>query len=379
MPKRNSRIKSKQKRFLFILNTDKFLISHRIEIARELLKNKYEVHLGSEITEASKDLQNIGIIPHKIEINRSNINLLDLFKTLISILFLINKLKPDIVHFISIKPVILGSIATKFYYKKLKIITSISGLGFIFVNEGILASFKRFLTCLLYRIALSNKEIKIIFQNNTDRDFINKLCNLSPKQSFLINGSGVNLDKFQPMKNKTKEKIVLLPARIVKSKGIIEFIKAAESLKGKARFIICGNFDYEAKDFISKKFINKWVNKSVIEYLGFKKEISEIMSNSTIVVLPSYREGLPKVLCEAAACGIPVITTDVPGCKDAIINNVTGILVPAKNVKDLSSKILELLENPEIIIKMSQSARKLALEKFDVNKIVDKHIEIYKM
>ena len=371
--------KSSKKKFLFILNTDKFLLSHRLEIANALIKNNHEVHLGSELSDASRELKASGIKVHKIYINRSKTGVLNLIRTTFSIYRLINRIKPDIVHFISIKPVLLGCLALKFYKKNIKIITSITGLGYIFVAKGILANIKRLGTCFLYKIALSNNHINIIFQNKSDKDFIKNLCNLSPKQIFLIGGSGVDLNKFKPIDNKFENNIVILPARIVESKGILEFIKAAEILKGKAKFILCGNYDYEAKDFISESIIKKWVRNSVIEYIGYKKDIEKLFQIASIIVLPSYREGFPKVLCEAAACGIPVITTNVPGCRDAILNNVTGLLVPSKSVKELSQKILYLLENQTILKKMSSASRKMAIEKFDINYVVQKHLEIYKI
>ena len=371
--------KSSKRKFLFILNTDKFLLSHRIEIANSLIKNNYEVHLGSELSDSSTELKALGIKAHKIYINRTKTGVLDLIRTTFSIYRLINRIKPDVVHFISIKPVLLGCLALKFYKNKIKIITSITGLGYIFVAKGILANLKRFATCLLYKIALSNNQINVIFQNKSDKDFIRNLCNLSTKKIFLIEGSGVDLNKFKPIENKFENNIVILPARIVESKGILEFIKAAEILKGKAKFILCGNYDYEAKDFISESIIKKWVRNSVIEYIGYKKDIEKLFQIASIIVLPSYREGFPKVLCEAAACGIPVITTNVPGCRDAIRNKVTGLLVPPKRVQELSQKILYLLGNQTILKKMSSASRKMAVEKFDINYVVKKHLEIYKI
>lgn len=369
--------KSENKKILFVLNTDKFLLSHRIEIAKELLKNNYEVHLGSEKTEVSSRISNYGIKPHEIYINRSKIGILDLIKTTFSIYRLIKRVDPDIIHFISIKPVILGCIATKFYQKDIKIVTSISGLGFIFVAKGFIGNLRRFITCFLYKIALSNKKIKIIFQNKTDKNFINQICKLSNDQSIIISGSGVNLNKFKPTKVKAKNKIILLPARIVKSKGIYEFISAAETLKGEANFVLCGDYDFQAKDYINSEEINFWVKRSVIKFIGYKNNVQNIISKSTIIILPSYREGLPKVLCEAAACGIPVITTDVPGCRDAIINGKTGILVPPRKSKELSNAIKELLYDKKLLKKMGKAGRKLAINKFDVKKVVEKHLKIY--
>tara|TARA_A100001388_G_scaffold264781_1_gene236363 strand:+ start:5659 stop:6786 length:1128 start_codon:yes stop_codon:yes gene_type:complete len=372
------RDKKSKKKFLFIVNTDKFLLSHRIEIAKELINNGYDVHLGSAITEVSNEIKNFGIKTHPLLINRSKTGILNIFLTTFSIYRLIKKTKPDLIHFISIKPVLLGCLASKFYAKKLKIIASISGLGFIFVDRGVLAKFRRFLICSLYKISLSNKKISIIFQNETDKSFITRICNLSKDQSFIIKGSGVDLKKFNRSNYDSDKKIVLLPSRIVKSKGVLEFIEAAKLLKGQSRFIICGNLDFEAKDKISLKIINKNVRENNIEYWGFKKNMANIYKSCSIVVLPSYREGLPKALCEASACGKAIVTTNVPGCKDAIINNQTGILVPPRDSLSLAKAIKRLLNDKELCTSMGIKGRINAEKNFDIRKVVESHINIYK-
>ena len=368
-----------RKKILFILNIDKFLLTHRIEIAEELLRNNYEVHLGAALTESSNKISKLGIKTHRISINRSGTNFLSLCKTILSIYKLIKIVKPDIIHLVSIKPVILGCIAYKFLKKKNQLVASISGMGFVFIDGGIIGYLRRIVTCNLYKFSLSDKNTKVIFQNESDRKFLTKICNLTENQTELIHGSGVNLKRFKPLqKYDSSNKVVLLPARIVKSKGILEFIEAANILAGKAKFIICGDFDHEAKDFISSNIIKYWVNKGIIEYIGFIKNMEEIISNASIVVLPSYREGLPKVLCEAAACGIPVITTDVPGCRDAIIEGKTGLLVPARNSIELANAIKKLLDDKIKLNKMSRAGRKIAENKFDINKVVARHLDIYK-
>lgn len=365
------------KKILFILNTDKFLLSHRIEIANALIRHKYEVNLGSSKSEASKTIADLGIKTHKLEIDRTNLGILNLLKTTLSIYNLIKKINPDIVHFISIKPVILGCIATKFIRKDIKIITSVSGLGYIFIQDSLLGKIKKSITCCLYKFALSNKKIKVIFQNNSDKDLISRICNLSKKQTFLIKGSGVDLQKFKPIAKNINKKIVLMPSRVVKSKGIYEFVKAAEILKGKAKFIICGDLDREAKDYISLNNLNYWISNSIVEYIGFREDMNNLFNKASIIVLPSYREGLPRVICEAAACGKPVITTNVPGCKDAILPNKTGLLVPHKNIKELAKAINKLLENNSKVINMGLAGRKFAIENFDLNKVVEMHLKLY--
>jgi len=171
-----------------------------------------------------------------------------------------------------------------------------------------------------------------------------------------------------------------LPARLLKDKGILEFVEAARILKVrnvKVTFVLAGNIDYDNPSSISKKDLDSWISEGIIEYWGFRDNMCKTLAQSSIVVLPSYREGFPKVLMEAAAKGRAIITTDVPGCRDAIINNITGILVPPKNSDLLANAIQHLIEDPEKIISMGREGRDLAEKKFDEAIIIQKHLDGY--
>ena len=367
----------KKKKLLFILNVDYFLISHRLEIALAAQKAGYEVHIAAKKTNNSKIIEAHGLIMHNLKIDRSGTNIFNLFRTFINIYIIFLQIKPDIIHLISIKPILLGGLALHFFNGNPKIISSVSGLGFIFVSKGIFSSIRKKLTILLYKISLSHKNINVIFQNKSDLEIISKIAKLPKKNSILINGSGVDLKAFKFSQIPNKNDIVLFPARLVESKGIREFVDAAKSLKGYARFVICGMIDKESRDNITEELLKNWTNSKIIEYWGYCKNMPEILAKSTLIVLPSYREGLPRILCETASIGRPIITTNVPGCRDAIIENQTGLLVPARDSKALAYEIKNLIVDRAKMIYFGHNGRKLAEEKFDLKFIIEKHLSLY--
>ena len=364
-------------KLLIILNVDYFLISHRLHIVRESINSGYEVHVAAQFTQQFKQLEELDIEFHPLRINRTRSNIKSLIETTFSIYKVVKKINPHIVHFISIKPVLLGGLAMHFFSKPCSLIFSISGLGFIFTDNSFKTLLKRGFAILLYKIALNHKKIKVIFQNEDDLNFIKKITGISHEDIILIPGSGVDLEKFKPSKSNLKKPVVIFPARIVLSKGIIEFIDSAKELKSLANFVVCGQLDLECKDAVTKKLLNHWISKGFIEYWGFSQNMEKVFAKTSIVVLPSYREGLPKVLCEAAASGKPVITSDVPGCRESIIKDKTGILVPMKNSKELTYAIKRLIDDKELAKKMGLNGRKLAIEKFNIKDIVKRHLDLY--
>ncbi len=365
-------------KILFITNVDWFFISHRLEIGLKAISEGYEVHIATGFTDCKNDLISKGFITHEIDIDRCKTNIFNSLKTFLHILMITYKIKPDIIHSITIKPVLFGGIASRFF-KKINFVASISGLGYLFISRSKLNKIIRIFVKILYRFSLSRKRVKVIFQNSNDEKIITKCCNLKNEDKILIPGSGIDLDFFKPDQTTKKSDTVLFASRLLISKGILEFIKSAEALNHLGyKFLIAGKLDIDNPDCISKKELDEYVKKGIVEYLGEIKNIRELLQKSKILVLPSfYGEGLPKILIESAACGLPVITTDHPGCRDAIIPGKTGIIVPVKDTQSIIKGIHTLFQSPVIYENMSRDARVLALKKYDVKDVVRKHLEIY--
>ena len=222
-----------------------------------------------------------------------------------------------------------------------------------------------------------HRNLKVIFQNKDDLTTICNFTNLNVKNTVLIPGSGVDLNKFSFKKLPNGKPIVLFPARIIASKGIYEFVECAKKLNNRARFVVVGKRDFESRDYIKLEELEIWEKEGIIEYWGECNNMPDVFSKCSIVVLPSYREGMPKTLLEAAASGRVVVTSNIPGCKDAIIKDLTGMLVPLYNVDRLTLEIKKLLNNPKQIKKMGKAGRCLAEKKFDINDVVNTHLKIY--
>jgi glycosyltransferase involved in cell wall biosynthesis len=366
-----------KKKILYVVNTDKFFFSHRINIAYSLKKN-FKIYLATNFLLGEDFFKKKGFETYQLTIDRSSFGFLSNFYVFLRIFLIIKKCKPDLIHFISIKPVLLGGLASKFF--NIPKIFSITGLGFVFIGNNLISEIRKIFFLLLYKISLGHRCLKVIFQNRTDYLEINKFSSIKEKNYKLIPGSGICLKKFRPQKQKNKIPIVMFPSRMLYHKGLKEFVNAAEILnkdKINAKFVLVGELDASNPACVNLYQINKWKLDGVIEYWGHKSKMHKILNLSTIIVLPSYREGFPKVLMEAAACGKPVITTNVPGCRDAVINNVTGKIVPVKNSKLLAIAIRNLLENKHKMKLMSKNARKHAEKNFSVKRITKMHLEIY--
>ena len=271
---------------------------------------------------------------------------------------------------------IYGCLASLFL-NKIKIVTSVSGLGYVFSDKKIISKILRLFIIFIYKIIFLKKNIKVIFQNTYDKNYFKKKLNLRDNQVFLIPGSGVNVSTYEFRPIPKEETIVLFAGRLIYSKGLEEFVKASNIVQN-AKFVLAGKIDYESNDSVSIEKINYWTENFNVEYWGFSKNIKEIIYKSSVVVLPSYYgEGLPKILIEASACGRPIVTTYNPGCREAIQEFKTGLAVPIKDYISLASAIDFLLNNPSVMKQMSIKSRELAEKRYNIEYVVNKHIEIY--
>ena len=369
-----------KKKIIFLVNIDSFFISHRLPIAKKLLLNGYEVHIATEFTQHKKMLLKMGFKVHNISFNKNSLNLFKIIIPIFQIFFLIKRIKPTIFHLISLKPVILGGLVS-FISPVNSMVISITGLGSMFIKEGIFYKIRENIFNLFYRVIFLFPNLKVILQNKDDVDYLIKKTNLKRSKIEIIKGSGVDLKNFKFSKIPKNKPIILMASRIIADKGVFEYIKSIQYLKKynfKGNFYLVGDIDFANPSSIKKSTIDYWHREKIINYIKYQKKISKIIKKSTIVVLPSYREGFPKVLMEAAACGRPVITTNVPGCKHAIIKNITGILVPSKNYIALAKAIKNLCDNRKKLEIIGKAARKHALENFDVNNVVSLHLSMYK-
>jgi glycosyltransferase involved in cell wall biosynthesis len=281
------------------------------------------------------------------------------------------------VHTFHAKPTIFGGLNTYLQPKPL-LMSTITGLGHAFIEGG----YTRTLSALGYRLAL-RKNAAVIFQNPDDMQFFLERGWLSPSKAKLIHGSGVDTSEFRPNNgnNRANDPVrVLMVTRLIWQKGVREYVAAAEALKEaypEAQFYLAGEWDEEHPDGIPREWIQSSVSRGSIKFLGYLEKMPEELRRADIFVLPSYREGLPRVLLEASACGLPVITTDTPGCRDAVLDGVTGILIPSRDHRALAEAIRKLIESPNLRKQMGQQGRGLIEDRHDIKAITGQYLDLY--
>ncbi|MBE0349646.1 glycosyltransferase family 4 protein [Pseudoalteromonas lipolytica] len=365
-------------RLLYIVNVDWFFVSHRLPIALEAIKKGYEVHIACGITNKQSYLESLGIHVHPIPLSRSGTSILTELATIKKLWNIVKEVNPDISHVVTIKGVVYGGIITRLLKVKSRI-ASISGLGYVFIDNSARVKLLKLIIKKLYGFALG-KDTLVIFQNENDKSIFVDGNIIQPSQSLLIRGSGVDLDKFKYIPEPKTIKTVMFLARLLKDKGLIEFCRAAHIIKKSAdvRFVLVGDLDPDNPNSITEDELASYTDSGIIEHWGYSQNVESVIPQAHIMVLPSYREGLPKSLLEAAACGRAVITTDVPGCRDAIEPNETGLLVKVKDSNNLAEAIFKLLDDDILREKLGQAGRKLAEESFNIDDVIATHIAIYR-
>jgi glycosyltransferase involved in cell wall biosynthesis len=368
-------------RIIFTINVDWFFLSHRLPIATEALKNGAEVWVITANTGHKQEIESYGFKFIDFPFTRRGTNIFKEATNLPRLYNLYRKIKPDLVHHVSIKPVIYGSIVARIL-KKIKVINAVTGMGFAFSDDdkatGINTIVKR-----AYRIALNNRNVRVVFQNEVDRDVFIQKGLVKQVQTVLIQGSGVDTQVYKPsvFSIAGADLIVLLASRMIWDKGIKEFVKAAEIVKKEipnVRFILAGKADNGNPNVVPVETLREWERQNKIEWLGHHEDMVSLLQKATIVTLPTYYpEGVPKILIEAASSGRPIITTNRPGCRDIVRHGENGILIPEKDTHALADAILMLLNNPELRESYGKNGRQLVIDQFSEEKVVSETMNLY--
>lgn len=365
---------------LMVVNDPAFFISHRLPVAESARERGYEVHVATQAGATVGEITRLGFEHHELPLTRSGKNPVRELKALMALWALCWRVRPDVLHLVTIKPVLYGGIVARLSPVK-GVLAAISGLGFVFMATGRKAVLLRKIISVLYRAALAKPNLRAVFQNPDDLQALTAIGAITPEKSVLIRGSGVDLDQYQPSPEPPGVPVVTLVARLLRDKGVLEFVTAARILAQRgvsARFQLVGEPDPGNPSSISPDELTGWKEEGVVTCLGYRSDIALVLSQSHIVALPSYREGLPKVLVEAAACGRAVVTTDVPGCRDAIEPGVSGLLVPVRDAQAFADAIQRLVEDAALRQQMGKAGRVLAESAFAIESIVAQHLEIYR-
>ena len=363
---------------LYVTHDIGFFISHRLPIALAARSNGYEVKIVGPLDEHCARLRENGLQHVTLSVPRGLMNPLGQLRSVTALARIFRRERPDLVHLIASKPVIVGGFIARIM--KIPSISAISGLGHIFIDDSFSGRLKQRLVMFAYRLALAHRLNTVIFQNEDHRSLFVR-NGVDRHRTELIRGSGTDTDCFNPEPSDNQIPVVLMPARMLWTKGVREFCEAAARLRRSgrpARFVMVGSPYLGNPASLTSSELDEITAAGDVEWRGHTSDISAEMHESDIIVLPSYSEGLPKTLVDAAAAGRATVTTDVPGCRDAIEPGVTGLLARSRDSADLADKIAALLDSPELRLSMGRDGRALALREFSIDRIVLQHMDIYR-
>lgn len=366
-------------RILYAVNSDWFFLSHRLPIASAAAANGAEVFVACIDTGRGEEIKAHGFRFIPVPMTHSGINPLKELRTLAALVKIYRSVCPDIVHHLTIKPIIYGSIAARLA-RVPATVNAVTGLGFVY-SESTRARLLRPLVELLYRTAMRGARTYAILQNPDDQRTLLEAGIVKTGQTVLIKGSGVDCGRFKPTSKSVDDPLVVLPSRMIWDKGVGEFVAAAESIRSRnpqVRFALIGEPDQGNPKAVSEKQLYRWAARGNVEWWGYQEDMPAILNRSTIVVLPSkYPEGVPKILIEAAACGRPIVTTDTPGCREIVRHGLNGLLVPAGDVAALVTAIERLLGDEHLRDRLGRRGRAIAKGEFAVENVVNSTIRLY--
>lgn len=369
-------------KLLYVVNIPRFFVSHRLSLALASQQAGFDVHVATSDHD-SENVQRIldsGLPFHPLPLSQHGTNPSTEFKTFNAIRKLYATLKPDLIHHVSIKPVIYGGIAAKLTRRK-AIVSAMSGLGYVFIGTGFKPALLRFLTRPAFKLAMAGENTRMVFQNPDDRQLFIDRGMINPTTGVLIRGSGVDETYFSPQPESLDDlPVVLFAGRLLWQKGVGEFADVARRLKGQARFVVVGYEESTSPLNVPSAQLEAWQDEGIIEWWGKRNDMPDVYAQANIVCLPStYGEGIPKVLIEAASCERACVTTDTPGCREIVHHGVNGLTVAPHDNDALTTAIEHLIQNPQERRQMGINGRQLVLKDFTFKQVAEETFSLYRL
>ena len=365
---------------LFVITEDWFFHSHFLDRAISLLASGGTVGIATRFSVHEEELKSLGFTLFPVNFSRRGLNPMSEFITSLRIRKIVREFKPDITHNVALKPVVTGTFGELLGRQRV-VVNALVGMGYIFTSTDARASLVRPLLSRILKSLLRSKSVHVIIENPDDLSSLVSDGFVEPSKISLIRGAGVDLKAFPFHPEIDGPVVVTLVSRILRDKGVLEFIDAATQLQirfPEVVFQIVGEPDLGNPSAIPQSEIDAWKSLPNVRYLGRRSDIGDILKGSHIVCLPSYREGLPKALLEALSCGRPIITTDVPGCREVCADGVNGLLVPARDSIALSNAIEKLVIDPELRQAMGLAGRLRAESEFSNEIVCAQTLDLYR-
>jgi glycosyltransferase involved in cell wall biosynthesis len=374
--------KRKTSKILFLVAEDWYFCSHRLSLAVAAGQAGNDVVVATRVTAHKSVIEHAGlrVVPLR-RLNRSSLNPFRELAALGELVSIYRRERPDLVHQVALKPVIYGSIAARFANVS-SMVNALGGLGFVFSSRSLLARLLKPVLVGAFRFIFNNPRNRLILQNMDDLTVVTKNAGVNQRYIRLIRSAGVDLNKYKVREQPPGTPVVMLASRMLWAKGIGEFVSAARILREQgvsARFVLVGEPDAENPSSVSRKQLQVWSDSGVVEWWGYHNDMPEVLPQARIVCLPSYYgEGIPKVLIEAMACARPIVTTDMPGCRDIIQSGKNGLLVNPRDVENLSMALKVLLLDESKCQQMGIEGRRIAEEEFALPRIIAETMAVYR-
>jgi len=370
---------SAKKKILFLVNELDFFLSHRLPIARAAKESGFEVHVAGPVSGSVGRVTAAGFIFHHIPMTRSGAGLFREAGTLLAIYRLIRALRPDLLHNVALKAVLYGSLAARLARTEV-VVNALTGLGYLFIARDFKRRLLRRGVMLGLKVAFRQRRHRLILQNHDDPQVFLEASVVKREEIAVIRGSGVDLSLFTPGLKPPGRLRVLLVSRMLWDKGVGEFVAAAREHRlrgGGAEFVLVGDSDPGNPASVPVAQLEAWAREGVVSWLGHRSDVARLLADAHIVCLPSYREGLPKVLIEAAACGCAMVASDVPGCREIVRHGENGLLVPVRDGLALAEAVLTLAGDAQLRKRMAEQGRRLAEREFSVERVVGETLSLY--
>jgi glycosyltransferase involved in cell wall biosynthesis len=366
---------------MFVVTEDWYFVSHRFELAAAARLAGYEVVVATRVGQYGKRITDAGFTLRSVAFNRSGTNLVKEVRTLVQLVRLYRRETPDIVHHVALKPVIYGSLAAHIAGVK-GVVNALGGLGYVFSSVSQRARILRWIVKPALKLAFGGKNARLILQNSEDRDIIVADGLADAGSIRLIRGAGVDPGAYRQVTVASEMPLVILPARLLREKGVVEFVQAARLLRARgvrARLALVGKPDLANPASVSQSEIDAWVSEGIVEFWAWQEDMPSVFAKAQIVCLPTYYgEGLPKSLLEAGAAGCAIVTTDIAGCREVVRHGVTGWLVPTRDVEALANALQQAIERPELRQQYGATVRALIAADFSMDRVITETVAIYR-